>query len=221
MAVAQGGGGMLVPRALCPHGKAFTYCVECGGGMVCRLCSKRKDRCGHHAGSELCNKHQRRKQRCAECHPELAAAQKMRDQCGRVMRKMRETKNDSSTTMLGCTVREFREAMEVKMAWWNARYQPQMSWSSLHLDHIKPVHTLRARARRSARQRHQDIYSITHYTNIQPLPPTVNLLKKSTWNGQDDVEWNARVCGKREFAEIFLPASVWAKVEAMQHEQNA
>lgn len=208
-------------RALCPHGKTFTYCVKCGGGMVCRLCSKRKDRCSHHAGSELCIKHKRRKQRCAICHPELAAAQKMRDQCGRVMRKLRVTKNDSSTTMLGCTVSEFREAMEVKMAWWNARYQPQMRWSSIHLDHIKPVHTLLSRERRGVRQRQKQICCIAHYTNIQPLPPIVNLLKKSTWNAEDDMQWHACVCGNPAFAEIFLPASVWVKVKAMQHEKDA
>ena len=185
--------------------------------MVCKVCQRRKDRCGHNAGSELCAKHGKRKQRCQECHPALAMAQKIRDQCRSVLRQARALKNESSATMLGCTVHEFRIFIDRKIAWWNARYKPAISWERMHLDHIKPVHTLRcARPElRGALPEANNIAVIAHYTNIQPLPPEVNLCKRCTWSARDEQLWRDHVCGNAHYSQIFLPAVVWHSVEAV------
>ena len=182
--------------------------------MVCRECGRRRDRCAHHVGSEICAQHRRRKQRCFECHPALATAQRIRDQCRRVMHALRRVKTERSSSMLGCDAAELRAAFDAKMAWWNARFEPEMGWDSFEMDHIKPVHTLLQllRAGGGEDEVRELQQAITHYTNMQPLPPSVNHMKRSAWGPTDEERWQARMRGNGAFSEVYLPACVWERV---------
>lgn len=201
-------------RRKCEHGRLFTYCVPCKGAMICRECGRRRDRCVHHMGTEMCARHCRRKQRCFECYPALATAQRIRDQCRRVVHALRRAKTESSSAMLGCDAAHLREVFEQKMAWWNARFEPAMAWDSFDLDHIKPVHTLLELLRSGASEDEVRALqqAITHHTNMQPLPPRVNQIKRSAWSPADEARWQ-HLRTDDAFREVYLPASVWARVQ--------
>lgn len=76
------------------------------------------------------------------------------------------TKNSHTTEILGCDWSTFKEYIEL-------RFVDGMSWENRHLwhiDHIIPLATAKTE---------EDVYRLSHFTNLQPLWATDNLRKGS------------------------------------------
>lgn len=221
----------LYLRPKCPHGVRVTYCGVCLGAMICKICGRRRDRCGHHNGSEVCNLHRRRKENCSECHPDLNLLHKIRKHCRRVFKQNNVPKSEivqSSKDTLGCTVEYFNNFLQKKIDWWNARFLPKMSLQTMQLDHIKPINELKKLLKILVQSfhgiQHMDattraqfeaaIKSIMHVTNLQPLPPCINAMKKDKWDEEDNAEWTSSISYNYDYEAIYLPKSVWALVKS-------
>lgn len=78
------------------------------------------------------------------------------------------SKNKTTQAILGCTYDEFYKYLESK-------FIDNMSWINYgkwHLDHIKPI---------SLAKDEDELYSLNHYTNFQPLWGSDNLKKSNKY----------------------------------------
>ena len=64
------------------------------------------------------------------------------------------------------------------------------------IDHIKPI----AEFDDSEEAKKQ----MNHFTNLQPLPPDVNMEKSAKWNEADEQFWRAYIIGNAFFYDIYL-----------------
>ena len=81
-----------------------------------------------------------------------------------------KTKSGSAVKDLGCTVDEFKSYLESK-------FQPGMTWNNYgyygwHIDHIKPLSSFDLSDRKQ-------FLEACHYTNLQPLWASENLIKSN------------------------------------------
>jgi len=68
----------------------------------------------------------------------------------------------------------------------------QMTFDNIDIDHIKPVKAFRD--------------EINHYTNLQPLLPAINRIKKAKWSPNDEVFWSENIKNNADYTEIYLSA---------------
>jgi hypothetical protein len=66
-------------RPKCQHGRAKTYCFECGGGSLCEH-RNRKSLCKYCKGGSICE-HDKEKTRCVECRGGSICVHKKRKSC--------------------------------------------------------------------------------------------------------------------------------------------
>ena len=199
----------------CVHNVRRSYCRICVGGMICKICHRRRDRCKHNNGTEICVAHKRRKESCKVCHPDLVMLSKIRQICRRALHnaQFKKSSNWRSVETLGCSVDEFKLHILRKIEWWNARYLPKMTIDDAELDHIKPLHCLKliinnTQNPMSAQEFEAMVRRVMHVTNIQPLPRIINTMKKAYWNPEDEVNW-MRDISHKSYEQIYLPAHVW------------
>lgn len=84
------------------------------------------------------------------------------------------TKNYAIMTALSCTKAEFKRHLEL-------RFYNEMSWDNMkvwHIDHFIPL---------SVGITESDIFSLSHYTNLQPMLAIDNLKKGDTIPSKDEV----------------------------------
>jgi hypothetical protein len=62
---ASEGGGSVLKRAKCEHGRIQSQCKECGGSRICAH-GRQKHQCKECGGSGICA-HGRQKSKCLEC----------------------------------------------------------------------------------------------------------------------------------------------------------
>jgi len=75
----------------------------------------------------------------------------------------------------------------------------KMTFENIHIDHIKP-------AREFARE-------LNHYTNLQPLLPSINQIKKAKWSKVDDKFWHDNIRDNNSYTEIYTVDEMLHKVE--------
>ena len=98
--------------------------------------------------------------------PLFALKCRLRDRVYRALKTKGLKKNTKTAAMLGCTYEEFKAHIESK-------FLPGMSWanfSDCHIDHIVPL---------DAAVTEEDVYSLSHYTNLRPLWGPDNLAKNA------------------------------------------
>lgn len=210
----------------CVHNVRRSYCRICVGGMICKICHRRRDRCTHNNGTEICVVHKRRKEQCKVCHPDLVMLSKIRQICRRALRKAQFQKSSlwRSVETLGCSVQEFERHIQRKIEWWNARFSPKMTVDNADLDHIKPLHELKIMLESMKTSISPDeleamVKRMMHFSNIQPLPRIINIRKKAYWHAEDETIWTTDISYK-SYEKIYLPAHVWKfviKDEASSH----
>lgn len=199
----------------CLHNVRRSYCRICVGGMICKICHRRRDRCQHNNGTEICVAHKRRKEQCKACHPDLVMLSKIRQICRRALRKAQFQKSSlwRSVETLGCSVQEFERHIQKKIEWWNARFSPKMTVDDADLDHIKPLHELKLMLENLKtsilpEELEAMVRRMMHFTNIQPLPRIINIMKKAYWDAEDETNWT-RDISYNSYEKIYLPAHVW------------
>ena len=86
----------------------------------------------------------------------------------RINKIIKHKRNKSSIEILGCSIEEFKKYIESKftenMSWENYGYY---GW---HIDHIIPI---------SSAKTEEEIYKLSHYTNLQPLWGLDNIKKSN------------------------------------------
>lgn len=92
----------------------------------------------------------------------------IRSRISTAIRNTKLSKNKKTLKLLGCSVEFLKEYIE-------NRFQPGMTWNNnnihgWHIDHIIPL---------SSAKTEQDIYSLCHYTNLQPLWAVDNIRKSN------------------------------------------
>jgi len=70
-------------------------------------------------------------------------------------------KNSKTLKILGCNYEFFKQYIE-------AQFTNKMNWNNIHLDHIKPLYVAKTI---------EEVNSLNHYTNFQPLLIKDNLIK--------------------------------------------
>ena len=84
-----------------------------------------------------------------------------------MFRRMKEIKTDSTTQYLGADFNTIKQHIE-------SQFKYGMSWNDdLHIDHIIPL---------ASGKTLEEKIPLLHYTNLQPLPKSLNLEKyNNTW----------------------------------------
>jgi len=76
----------------------------------------------------------------------------------------------------------------------------QMTFDNIHIDHIKPVKAFGD--------------EINHYTNLQPLLPAINIIKKVRWSPKDEVFWRENIKNNTDYTDVYL--STYQHVDTTQ-----
>lgn len=97
----------------------------------------------------------------------------------------------------------FSQLMIAKMFAWNASHPDcPISKSNVTLDHIKP---------KCMFMHIDDMPQCNHFTNLQPLPRTVNEQKANVWNFSDEAYWRAHIFNNPNYKEVYLPRGLVLK----------
>ena len=210
---------MARSRILCPHNRERYRCVPCGGVHICphhrrrsqcRFCLQRprsqamcpcgrgtrRAYCVPCGGSGICQ-HSRKREQCAECDPVGHVKARARKVTARAFRGLRRAKPAHTGVLLGCSFPHFAAHIQRKIEHWNATHAEQISLDDCHFDHIKPLNR--------ALLDGSDIRELTHYTNIQPIPCRLNLVKSNHWSPADDARWRRDVRFREGHDAIFWP----------------
>jgi hypothetical protein len=98
-------------------------------------------------------------------------------------------KTKKSIEYLECTPQVFKDFIQQKMT-------PEMNFSNIHFDHIKPVSRFNL-------EDAEEFRKCCHYTNFQPLLAKANFEKGNKWNESDDLFWNENIIFK-SFNQIYI-----------------
>lgn len=95
----------------------------------------------------------------------------LRSRLRQLIKQKSLTKSSLTTKYLGCTIEELKVHIE-------KQWLPGMTWSNntykgWHIDHIKPLALVKTE---------EDLYTLFHYTNLQPLWAKDNLEKADTYH---------------------------------------
>lgn len=162
------------PRCPCGSGQSKIYCRICHGPGLCE--------------------HDRRRFKCRICRPDGFFKEKIRKITARAFKSNGVKKNQTTTSVLGCTLSEYRDFIDAQIETWNAtfackmdRAAPEGSEEHVDVDHIKPFKTV-------AYQDTEGIRAVAHFTNHQPLPSFINqVLKRDSWCVESDERWKRDV----------------------------
>lgn len=109
-------------------------------------------------------------------------------------------KSQRTYQYLGCDLQYFVSTYwPEKIKAWNDMYPNHpLSVETAVIDHIKP------------RAKHDDteMHACNHYTNLQPLPPSVNADKSDKWGPTDEIHWREHIIFNETSREPYLPASM-------------
>lgn len=186
----------MMPSRPCPCKRKSEYCQIHGGGSLCAKHRIRRDRCRECGGTAFCKPHARRD--CGICYPLRGLVCKVRRAVRRIVKQGGAQKTQCSEKYLGCSYVDFLKLMQIKVEMWNAISGDNFTLGEMNFDHIKPL-TLATE---------ETISELSHFTNIQPLPPKVNILKKAVWSEVDEKFWNKHIIQNSDWRGIYLPADI-------------
>lgn len=93
---------------------------------------------------------------------------------------------------------DLKEMIKAKTQTWNDAHPDNLiTKDNVTIDHIKPKNAFL----------HMDEVrtDCNHYTNLQPLPRTVNQSKKNTWGIEDEHYWRDRIFKNQWYVGVYLP----------------
>ena len=178
-------------RQVCAHGRRVWVCALCGGSQICAH-GWRRNMCAECGGSQICM-HNRRRDKCHTCSPAGFAIDKARKAVARALRLAGVRKTERTHKLLGCSAAEFCAFLARKIDAWNETFEEQIDFANMACDHIKPLSS------------GGELAELMHYTNIQPLPRTLNLFKSNKWSAHDDAEWRTDVLHNSTRTAVFWP----------------
>jgi|DEB0MinimDraft_4_1074332.scaffolds.fasta_scaffold00432_2 hypothetical protein len=185
-----------MPSKACVCKRKREYCKIHGGGSLCAKHQIRRDRCRECGGTAFCKPHSRRD--CGICFPLRGLVCRVRHAVRRILKKGGTQKNCCSERYLGCSYSEFLRHMQVKVDVWNTISGDNLTLSEMNIDHIKPL-TLATT---------ESICELAHFSNLQPLPSKVNILKKAVWSQTDEIFWQKYIHKNTEWRGIYLPENI-------------
>jgi hypothetical protein len=184
--------------SFCAHGRQASQCRACGGSSFCPH-QRRRGTCGLCRGSQVCA-HGRIRGACAACSPLGNLIKRVRTATRHCFAHVARRKDARTLALLGCSPVRFKAFIVRKMLRWNAAAKrnatKRMTWQNIHLDHIRPVCSMRSTLDPD----------VLHYTNFQPLLAEHNLSKGARWGPADEAFWRAHVRGNPHFEDIYMPA---------------
>lgn len=173
---------------ICIHMKKRSYCRDCGGNQICSH-GRRKARCVECGGSAICI-HGNRKTECKTCNLNIYLVNSQRSRLKRFLKRQNLKKTKLTIEHLGCSPKYFKEYMQRKMV-------GEMNFGNINLDHIKPV-------KKFDLTDLDELKKCCHYTNMQPLLVSDNLIKASKWSDEDEIFWNENIIYK-EYLNLYMP----------------
>ena len=182
--------------SLCPCNKRLHLCREHGAAFFCP-CNKRKEYCRLHMGSQICV-HQVRRSSCAQCDPAGHLMRLARNATRRAFKRVGEKKSHTTRHWLGCSDDELQAFIAKKMQRWNEQYAEEMTLANTDLDHIKPISTARTL---------EDIKTLAHFSNLQPLLKKDNASKSARWCAADEGPWLEHTRNHAMNSSIFWPSA--------------
>ena len=97
----------------------------------------------------------------------------------------------------------FRDLMVAKMFAWNASHpECPITKANVTLDHTRP---------KAMFMHVDDLPDCNHYTNLQPLPRTVNEQKAALWSYSDEAYWREHIFKNSRYKEVYLPRGLVLK----------
>jgi hypothetical protein len=180
----------------CIHNKQKQYCLKCQGSQIC-IHNKRKQICALCSGSQICE-HNKEKSRCKNCNLPLYLINLQRRALRKCLKFSNLTKTKSTIEYLGCSSEYFIEFLQKKMNNFNLTKELKMSWTNIHIDHIKPISAFNLNDEK-------EFLSCCYYTNLQPLIASDNLEKKNKWNDKDNEYWLNNIKDKKDYFDIYIP----------------
>ena len=91
---------------------------------------------------------------------------RIRKMIGAAMARKSTLKSSKTHEILGCSYDHLRQHLEIT---WESNYPGQeLDWKLVHIDHIKPL---------ASATTEQEVVKLNHYTNLQLLTATDNLVK--------------------------------------------
>jgi len=130
----------------------------------CVICNKTFIHHKFRPGQKYCSK------KCNDVRTRKQPAFKIRSNVYESLRRFNVTKIDKFYSLLGCTIKEFKQHIE-------SQFSEGMSWDNhgeWHIDHIKPISSFDLT--QEAEQK-----KAFHYLNVQPLWAIDNMRKGSKW----------------------------------------
>lgn len=111
--------------------------------------------------------------------------------------KQKSFKKEAPTIeYLGCTWQEFEQYWKGKINAWNVIHpQNTISIETAEIDHIRPISLFDVDA----------LYWGNHFTNMQPLPSSVNQIKNAKWDDIDDKFWFEHIIFNPTYIAPYLP----------------
>ena len=109
-------------------------------------------------------------------------------------------KNQRTLSILGFdSWDQFHTFWTRKIDAWNAKYPNHFisGPEDLALDHIKPVSTFEP----------EELDMANHFTNLQPLPRSINSRKRDKWEWEDEKYWLQNIIYHPEYCDPYLPAA--------------
>lgn len=167
-------------RSICPHTRLRRLCPPCAGSGICA--------------------HQRRRDICIECSPLGNLWARVRSATRRGLSAAVEGRRSRTHEVVGCSREHARSFIDAKMQAWNETHAEKMTLANVHIDHIKPLSSVRLEANGAAA-----LAQVCHYTNLQPLLLLDNERKAARWSAHDDAEWARRIAGCPETTGIYWP----------------
>lgn len=174
------------PRCPCGSGQAKIYCRICHGSGLCE--------------------HDRRRFKCRICKPDGFFKEKIRKITGRAFKWSGLKKKQTTTSILGCTLPEYRDFIDLQIEAWNAKYAckmdrlaPEGADEHVDVDHIKPFKSIAYNDTEGMRR-------VAHFTNHQPLPTFINqILKRDKWSPEAEERWKQEVYQQKGRTAHFWP----------------
>ena len=168
--------------------KEKTTCKECGGGAICEH-NRRRSICKECGGGAICE-HKKEKNKCEKCNIFGYLVHLQRSRLYRILRNNNISKTKPTIEYLDCSAEFFVE-------WIKNKFNDNMTFDNIHLDHIKPVTAFNL-------EDPDELLKCCHYTNFQPLLVSDNLQKSNKWSEEDNKFWNDNIIYK-DYTKIYLP----------------
>ena len=141
--------------------------------------------------------HERNKYQCKECNFKKYLIHLQRSQLRRCLKNSNLKKTRPSIEYLGCSAEYFMEYFKKKMDKFNLFSEIEMTWSTIHIDHIKPMSVFDL-------DNQDEFTNCSNYTNLQPLLAEMNRKKNNQWNDVSNDFWLTSIINNED-ADIYIP----------------